>query len=264
MNDHADYSDVEISRAIITRYFNKLDDHLELDVAIGGAGPAGLCASYYLAKAGYKVAIFERRLSLGGGMWGGGMMFNELVVGPGGKRILDEFSIPNAEWKEGYFTADSVHCVVQIAARAMSAGAKIFNLISVEDLMVNDEGVAGLVLNWSAVEMGGLHVDPLSIGAKYVIEATGHPLEIITTLVRKNDVKLNTSTGGILGETSMFAQRGEKMVVENTREIFPHLYVAGMAANAVFGSNRMGPIFGGMLESGKKVAEDIIKKLEKE
>ncbi|KAA0002477.1 MAG: ribose 1,5-bisphosphate isomerase, partial [Thermoplasmata archaeon] len=42
----------------------------------------------------------------------------------------------------------------------------------------------------------------------------------------------------------------------------PGLYVAGMAAIAYAGSPRMGPIFGGMLLSGKKVAEEILKKLE--
>ena len=54
---------------------------------------------------------------------------------------------------------------------------------------------------------------------------------------------------------------GEKEVVENSKEAFPNVYVAGMAANAVFGSHRMGPIFGGMLLSGKKIADEILKKL---
>jgi thiamine thiazole synthase len=44
---------------------------------------------------------------------------------------------------------------------------------------------------------------------------------------------------------------------ENTKEIFPSVYVAGMAANAVFGSPRMGPIFGGMLISGRMAAQMI-------
>jgi thiamine thiazole synthase len=34
-----------------------------------------------------------------------------------------------------------------------------------------------------------------------------------------------------------------------------------MSANATFGSYRMGPIFGGMLLSGKKVAEEIHRRL---
>ena len=41
------------------------------------------------------------------------------------------------------------------------------------------------------------------------------------------------------------------------------LYVCGMAVSAVSGTPRMGPIFGGMLLSGKKVANLIIKELAK-
>lgn len=51
------------------------------------------------------------------------------------------------------------------------------------------------------------------------------------------------------------------MVVEGTREIYPGLYVCGMASSAVAGTPRMGPIFGGMMLSGKKVADLIIEKL---
>jgi ribulose 1,5-bisphosphate synthetase/thiazole synthase len=63
-----------------------------------------------------------------------------------------------------------------------------------------------------------------------------------------------------MGERPMWAEVAEKKVLENTREVYPNLYVCGMAANAVFGGPRMGPIFGGMLLSGKKVAELAIAK----
>jgi thiamine thiazole synthase len=46
--------------------------------------------------------------------------------------------------------------------------------------------------------------------------------------------------------------------------VFPGLFVAGMAANATFGGPRMGPIFGGMLLSGEKVAMLIKERLEAE
>ena len=55
--------------------------------------------------------------------------------------------------------------------------------------------------------------------------------------------------------------RAETLTLENTREVFPGLYVAGMSANATFGGPRMGPIFGGMLLSGEKVAQDLIQRL---
>ena len=73
-------SEITITKAIIERFFRKFIGCIDVDTAIVGAGPAGMVASYFLAKVGHKVVIFERKLSVGGGMWGGGMMFNEIVV----------------------------------------------------------------------------------------------------------------------------------------------------------------------------------------
>jgi len=72
-------NEVVITKAIIDRFSQKFMQHTEVDTAIVGAGPSGLIAAYFLAKAGQKVVLFERKLSIGGGMWGGGMMFNEAV-----------------------------------------------------------------------------------------------------------------------------------------------------------------------------------------
>ena len=60
-----------------------------------------------------------------------------------------------------------------------------------------------------------------------------------------------------LKEGFMDVERAEEGVVEKTGEIFPGLYVAGMSVCSTFGLPRMGPIFGGMLESGRKIAEMI-------
>ncbi|HOK04742.1 MAG TPA: hypothetical protein PLN24_05785, partial [Victivallales bacterium] len=79
---------------------------------------------------------------------------------------------------------------------------------------------------------------------------------------KKAGIKLNTKTGSIIGEKPMWAEEGEKSTIENTAEVFPGLFVSGMAANSVFGSFRMGPIFGGMIYSGLKAAELIISSLE--
>lgn len=51
-----------VSEAIIESYTEKLLNCLELDVAVCGAGPSGLVASCYLARAGLKTAVFERKL----------------------------------------------------------------------------------------------------------------------------------------------------------------------------------------------------------
>ncbi|RPI55829.1 MAG: ribose 1,5-bisphosphate isomerase, partial [Deltaproteobacteria bacterium] len=70
-----------------------------------------------------------------------------------------------------------------------------------------------------------------------------------------------TDTGKIMGERSMWAEVAENTTLENTKEAFPGVFVTGMAANATFGSFRMGPIFGGMLLSGERVAELIDERL---
>ena len=78
-----------ITRAIVETFMKKLSDAAELDVAIVGGGPSGLVAAHGLASVGLKVALFEKKLSIGGGMWGGGMLFNEIVVQEEGRGVLD-------------------------------------------------------------------------------------------------------------------------------------------------------------------------------
>jgi thiamine thiazole synthase len=248
--------DITISRAITDSFMKDFQEAMDVEVAIGGAGPAGMAAGYYLAKEGIKTVIFEKQLRVGGGMPGGGMMFNTIVVQEEAKEILDEFGIRNSEYEKGYYVADSVEASSAICLKAIQAGAKIFNLISIEDVMIRkDDRITGLVLNWSAVNLAGLHVDPLSIRSRLVIDATGHASEICHIVVNKLGAKLRTEGGGILGERSMWADIAESNIIKNTREVYPGLIVAGMAANAVCGSPRMGPIFGGMLLSGRHAAE---------
>lgn len=252
--------DIAVTRTIFHRFSQEFEDAFEIDVAIAGAGPAGLTAATYLAKAKKKVIIFERRLSVGGGMWGGGMTFPVMVVQKESAFILKNAGIKIKDEGKGYFSADSIEAVVKLCSSAIDAGARVFNTISVEDVLLEKNTIRGFVINWSAVEIAGLHVDPLAIRAQYCIDATGHAAEICN-IVRKKVGRLNTPSGDLERERSLCAEIGEKTVVENTKEVYPGLIVAGMGANAVYGAPRMGPIFGGMLLSGKKAAEIILKKL---
>ncbi|MFA5362380.1 MAG: sulfide-dependent adenosine diphosphate thiazole synthase [Candidatus Omnitrophota bacterium] len=253
--------EIKISRAIIESYKQKLVEALDVDVAIAGAGPAGMVCGYYLAKAGKKVVLFERKLSVGGGMWGGGIMFNEIVVQEEARKILDGFGVQTRKYEDGYYLADSIDAVSTICSQGVHAGLKIFNLISVEDVMIRGKRVCGLVLNWTAVEMAKLHVDPITMRAKFVVDATGHPAEVARIIERKSGIRLKTKTGKTMGEGSMWAEAGEDTIVKNSKEFCPGVYACGMCANAVFGGPRMGPIFGGMLLAGKKVAKDLLKRL---
>ena len=245
-----------VSTGIIDSYFAKLKSNLSIDVAIVGGGPSGIVAAYYLAKAGKKVALFDRKLAPGGGMWGGAMMFNDIVVQEEAMPIVRELGVSYKDAGNGTYIMDSVHTTSALIYGATKAGATIFNCYSVEDVVFHNDAVAGVVVNWAPVIREGMHVDPLTIMSKAVLEGTGHDCEIARVVARKNDIKLNTPTGGVIGERSLNVELGESTTVENTKEIYPGLFVSGMAANGVSGSFRMGPIFGGMLMSGKKAAEN--------
>lgn len=257
--------DTQITAAIVKRFMHDLLDSLELDAAVVGAGPSGITAARYLAKAGAKVAVFERNLYVGGGMWGGGILLPRIVIQEAAKGILQEVDVKLQPAERGYYTADSVECVSKCTSAAIDAGARILVGLVAEDVMIREKDrVAGVVLNWGAVEAAHLHVDPVGVAARVVIDATGHDASIARIVQRKiPGARFPTRTGGVVGEKPMWAEIGEREIIRNSREIYPGLVVTGMAANTVFGSARMGPIFGGMLLSGRRAAEVALKLLRK-
>ena len=249
--------EIDISRVIIQEYCKRLTGHLENDVVIVGAGPAGLAAGYYLARAGIKTTIIEKKLSIGGGIWGGAAGYNVVtfVLGtPYGedKDILDEIGVATKRQGDLY-TADAIEFAVALAYKAKKAGAEIFNLTEAEDIVLKQETVKGVVVNSASIRTLGLHVDPFCICSKYLIDATGHPAELVGMLKKRKPELFPKE----LQEYFMDVETSEAGVVEKTGEVYPGLYVAGMSVCDVFGLPRMGPIFGGMLKSGKKVAELI-------
>jgi len=255
---------VEVDEAAITRGILKcsledLAEYAECDVIVVGAGPSGLTAARHLAEQGLKTLVVERRLSIGGGIGGGGMLFHKVLVEEPADRILRELGCPLQPAGDRLYAVDVAQLMVRLAAAALDAGAKILLGVSVEDVVFrgNPPVITGVVVQWSAVQVSGLHVDPLAIKAKAVIDCTGHDAEVLSIAARKiPELNLN-----VPGEKSMSASLGERLVVDYAGEVAPGLYAAGMAVAAVYQTPRMGPIFGGMLLSGRKVAELVAKKL---
>jgi len=258
------FSDLEakISKIIIKHTLNDWIDLVGSDVVIVGAGPSGLTAAKYIAEKGFSTVVLERRLSFGGGIGGGGMLLHKIVVNDKAKSILEDFNVRYLVDESGLLVLDAAELMGKLAVGALNAGAKIIHGVHVEDVIfrLNPLRINGVVIQWSAVVLSGLHVDPLFIPSKCVIDATGHDAEVLNIVSKK----IPESKLELKGEKSAYSELSEKIVVEKTGRVLPGLYATGMAVAALYGLPRMGPIFSSMLLSGKKVAELVIKDLHQE
>ncbi len=255
-------SETAVSTAIVKRFMDNMEAALKADVFIIGAGPAGLTCARKLAEAGVNVLVVENNNYLGGGFWLGGYFMNTITVRAPGHEVLEEIGVPMEQDAEGlYVTTGPLACSSTIAAAA-KAGARFMQLTYVEDLVVDpaQQRVTGVVLNWSPVK--GLPkaitcVDPIALEAKLVIDATGHDAVAAKALSKRGLIEVK-------GMGALHVTASEDAVVEHTREVYPGLMVAGMAAAETFGLPRMGPTFGAMLLSGVRAAEEALKLLQKQ
>lgn len=242
--------EVEISKTILCTYHERFLDRIASDVIIVGAGPSGLVAAGFLAGSGLKVTVLEKRLSPGGGVWGGGMAMNVAVVQEEAVSLLDQMGIRSQLRRADLYAVDAVELAAGLCWNALQAGVVVFNLTIAEDLCVHQGRVTGVVVNRTTIA-GTLPVDPIVFSAKAVLDATGHEAVMVQCL-RKRGLLATTV---LAQEGPMDATAGEAFVVDRAGEVFPGLWLSGMSVSATLGGPRMGPIFGGMLLSGKRVAE---------
>ena len=248
----------QVTRAIVEEFTKEFLGIIESDVVIVGGGPSGLVAAKDLASAGLNVVIIEANNYLGGGFWIGGYLMNKLTVRAPGQEVLDEIGVPYKEVEPGLFVADGPHACSKLVATACDAGAKIINMTKVDDVVMREGRVGGVVINWTPV--GALPraitcVDPVAIESKLVIDATGHDAIVVNCLVERGIVDIK-------GFGGMWVSKSEDALVEHTGEVYPGLLATGMAVATVHGLPRMGPTFGGMLISGKRVAAIAIEQLD--
>jgi len=247
----AQVSESEVTRAIVSGFSSMLENYSKCDVIVVGAGPSGLVAALDLAKADLSVLLIERNNYLGGGFWIGGYLMNKITVREPSDRILDELGIPHEVASPGLHVCDGPHACSKLIAAACDAGAKVLNMTSFDDLVLRDEKVSGVVVNWTPVSSLPREitcVDPIALEAKAVIDATGHDAAVARKLEERGLVQTK-------GYGAMWVDRSEDLVVEHTSEIFPGLFVVGMAVATCFGLPRMGRTFGAMLASGRRGAE---------
>jgi len=257
------FSEIEekdITHAIVSGFMKMLEEYSSTDVIVLGAGPAGLVAAKELAKNGIKVLVIERNNYLGGGFWIGGYLMNTITVRAPGHEILEEIGVKLQEVKPGLFITHGPEAVSKLIASACDAGVKFLQMTSFDDLVIKDGRVSGVVVNWtpvSALPREITCVDPVALECKFLIDATGHDAYAVKSLEARGLVKTK-------GMGAMWVEMSEDLIVEHTGEVFPGLYVVGMAVSETYGLPRMGPTFGGVLMSGKRAAEIIIDEIKKE
>lgn len=256
-------SEKDVTRAIVRSYWRQFDELVESDVIIVGAGPSGLIAARDLAEQGFRVVVVERNNYMGGGFWVGGYFMNKFTLRAPAHEVLDELGVPyeaaGEELAEGLYVADAPHACCSLVAATYKAGAKFLNLTLLEDVILRNGRIDGVVINWSPIlhlpkEMAAL--DPVPLEARVVIDGTGHDAGVVKKLAQRGLIE-------IPGEGALWIEKSEDAVVENTKEVFPGLVVTGMAVGPVFGIPRMGPTFGAMFLSGKRAAEVTSKILQK-
>jgi len=246
-------SESQITRAIVSEFTKWFEEYIISDVIIIGGGPSGLIAARDLAKSGLKILLVESNNYLGGGFWIGGYLMNTLTFRAPSQEILDEIGIPYKKFEDGLFVADGPNACSKLISSACDAGARILNMTKFDDVVLRNNKVEGAVVNWtpvSALPRAITCVDPISLEAKAVIDATGHDAYVCKSLEKRNLLELQTFG-------PMDVNTSEDLVVEKTGQVFPGLFVCGMSAATVYGIPRMGPTFGAMLYSGRKVAEEV-------
>ena len=244
-------SEKDVTRAIVSEFYKEFENHIENDVIVIGAGPSGLVAATEFARQGQKTLLVESNNYLGGGFWIGGYLMNNVTVRAPAQAIFDEIGVPYSEAREGLYVTDGPHACSKLIATACDAGVKILNMTKFEDVVVRENRVSGVVINWtpvSALPRAITCVDPVAIESKLVVDATGHDAFVVSSLQKRGLVEIK-------GVGVMWVEESEDAVVENTTEVYPGLIVIGMAVATTFGLPRMGPTFGGMLMSGKRAAE---------
>jgi thiazole biosynthesis enzyme len=253
----ANVSEKEITRTIAAMFNETITEYTDSDVIIIGAGPAGLTAGRELGKMGIKTLIIEQNNYLGGGYWVGGYMMNPVTVRAPAQKIWDELGIPYRKITEGLYATWGPHACSKLIAAACDAGVRFLQLTKFDDLVLKNNRVGGIVVNWmpvSALPRNITCVDPVALESKIVIDASGHDSVAVKRLTDRGYMKWK-------GMDPLWVEGSEDAVVNYTGEVFPGLIATGMSVTETHGLPRMGPTFGSMLLSGKKAAEVAIGKL---
>ncbi|CAN6207132.1 unnamed protein product [Urochloa humidicola] len=253
-----------VSREMTRRYMTDMITHADTDVVIVGAGSAGLSCAYELSKdPSISIAIVEQSVSPGGGAWLGGQLFSAMVVRKPAHLFLDELDVAYDEAEDYVVIKHAALFTSTVMSRLLARpNVKLFNAVAVEDLIVKQGRVGGVVTNWALVSMN--HdtqscMDPNVMEAKIVVSSCGHDGPFGATGVKRlQDIGMISAVPGM---KALDMNTAEDEIVRLTREVVPGMIVTGMEVAEIDGAPRMGPTFGAMMISGQKAAHLALKAL---
>ena len=232
-----------------------LHDFAESDVIISGAGSAGLACAWELTRVNrnLKIAIIEQSVSPGGGAWLGGQLFSAMVIRKPADKFLRDIEVPYDDCGDYVVVDHAATLTATLLSKLLLTGrVKLFNATAVEDLVVKNGRVAGVVTNWAMVTRFGHDtqscMDPNVLECKVLVSCCGHDGPF-----GASGVKRLQSLGlveRIPGMGALDMNTAEDAIVNNTREVVPGMVLAGMEVAELDGSPRMGPTFGAMFLSG--------------
>ena len=172
-------------------------------------------ASRDLARMGARTLVVEQNNYLGGGYWVGGYMMNPVTVRAPAQKIWDELEVPYRRISDGLYATWGPHACSKLVAAACDAGVRFLQLTKFDDLVLKNNRVCGVVVNWMPVS-----ALPMPVAVKRMMD--------------RGYVKWK-------GMDPMWVEGGEDSVVNYTDEVFPGLIAVGMSVTETNGLPRMGP-----------------------
>ncbi|CAO3591487.1 unnamed protein product [Absidia cylindrospora] len=171
----------QVNREMASRYMNDMLDYAETDVIIVGCGSAGLSCAWELTRIPMSRSPLLNKtcLLVVAAGWVVRYLFSAMIVRKPADVFLRDVGVPYDDASDNYVVVKHAALFTSTIMSKLLArpNVKLFNATAVEDLIVKDKKVAGVVTNWSLVTQA--HdtqscMDPNVMECKVVVSGCGH------------------------------------------------------------------------------------------